>query len=138
MISNNKNIGEKIKSRRLELKLSADEIAKSTGLSRSTISRYETGDIKQIKLAVIESLADALKVNPAWLIGKSDFKERRTMHLVGSDRYDVKKILTYLIDWMADPEGDAKWDGESLNVSDKVLIMSGLQSVKTMFERSKE
>lgn len=138
MINNNKEICARIRMRRKELKLTADEIARSTGLSRSTISRYESGEIKQIKLAVIESLADALRVNPDWLIGKSDYKERRSMNLIGADRYDMEKVLTILIDWMADPQSDVSWKGKPMDVGQKVLVMSGLQSVKKMFERSNE
>ena len=41
------NVGEKIKLRRKELKISADDLADAVGVSRSTIFRYEKGDIER-------------------------------------------------------------------------------------------
>ena len=38
------NVGERIKQCRKDLKMSADELAISVGVSRSTIFRYEKGD----------------------------------------------------------------------------------------------
>ena len=37
-------VGKKMKFRRKELKISADEVAKALGVSRSTIFRYEKGE----------------------------------------------------------------------------------------------
>ena len=37
------NVGERIKLRRKELKISADTLAERVGVSRSTIFRYERG-----------------------------------------------------------------------------------------------
>lgn len=68
-------IGRRIKERRNELSISAVDLAASVALSKATIHRYENGDIRNIKLPVVESIARALKVNPLWLIGKSDHME---------------------------------------------------------------
>lgn len=65
-------IGKRIESARLELKLTQEELAKELGLNKSTIQRYEAGKIQKIKIPVIESMARILKVNPAWLSDKSD------------------------------------------------------------------
>lgn len=67
--------GKRIKVRRKEMKISAAVLAERVGLSKATIHRYENGDIKNIKMPVLESIADVLKVNTLWLIGKSDCKE---------------------------------------------------------------
>lgn len=72
----NEEIGLRIKSRRKELQISAVDLAAQTGLSKATIHRYESGDIKDIKLPTIEKMAKILSVNEMWLIGKSDIKER--------------------------------------------------------------
>lgn len=42
------NVGERIKLRRKELKISADTLAERVGVSRSTIFRYEKGDIENV------------------------------------------------------------------------------------------
>ena len=70
-----REIGERIKARRIELDISAATLAERLSLSKATIHRYENGDIRNIKLPVAESIARELRVNPLWLIGKSDKKE---------------------------------------------------------------
>lgn len=68
----NLEIGIRIAERRMQLGLTMDDVAQKIGVAKSTIQRYETGQIQKIKLPVIESIASALSVNPAWLIGKSE------------------------------------------------------------------
>lgn len=65
---NNKEIGKRIKSRRLYLNLTLKEVAEKVGVASSTIQRYENGSISQCKLPVLESIAKVLNVNPVWLI----------------------------------------------------------------------
>ena len=62
-------IGEEITRRRLELGMSADELAAAIGKDRSTIYRYEKGDIEAATVDVIISLAQALKITPPQLLG---------------------------------------------------------------------
>lgn len=63
------NIGYRIKQRRKELKLSADVVAEKLGVSRSTVFRYEKGDIEKVPTTILEKLAEVLKTTPAYLIG---------------------------------------------------------------------
>ena len=58
------NVGEKIKKRRKELGLSADQLAEKLGKDRSTIYRYESKEIEKLPIDIIEPLADALLVSP--------------------------------------------------------------------------
>ena len=71
MLSNTE-IGARIEKRRLSLGLTMDDIASRIGVAKSTVQRYEKGQISRIKLPVIESIASALGVNPDWLIGNTD------------------------------------------------------------------
>jgi transcriptional regulator with XRE-family HTH domain len=82
--------GKRIKYRRKELNISAAMLAERIGLSKATIHRYENGDIKNIKMPVLEAMADVLKVNPLWLIGKSTIKD-------GHTSYDVCTALDDLL-----------------------------------------
>lgn len=68
----NKEIGLRIKYARDLQDTTLDDVAKTVGVAKSTVQRYENGKIKTIKLPVVESIANALGVNPAWIIGKSD------------------------------------------------------------------
>ena len=63
------NTGDRIKQRRLELGLSADELALRIGKSRATICRYENGDIENMPTPILEPLAKALYTTPAQLMG---------------------------------------------------------------------
>lgn len=63
------NIGHRIKNRRKELKMSADELGKRLGKNRATIYRYENGDIENLPLDILEPIAVALETTPAYLMG---------------------------------------------------------------------
>lgn len=62
-------IGQRIKERRKEMKISVDELANRLGKDRSTIYRYENGDIENLPLDILEPIAKALDTTPAYLIG---------------------------------------------------------------------
>lgn len=62
-------IGERIKQYRKKVHLSADELAQKIGKNRATIYRYENGDIKDLPISILETLAIALEVTPADLMG---------------------------------------------------------------------
>lgn len=63
------SIGQRIKKRRKELKMSADELAKRLGKDRSTIYRYEKGDIENMPIDILEPIAEALSTSPQYLMG---------------------------------------------------------------------
>lgn len=66
------DVGERIKRRREELKLTVDELAKKIGKNRATIYRYEGGEIENMSYKSIDGLSKALKVSPAYLMGWDD------------------------------------------------------------------
>lgn len=67
-----REIGARMRKRRLELGMTLQDVADRVRVTRSTIQRYEAGSIRQMKLPVVYVIARALDVNPEWLIGKSD------------------------------------------------------------------
>ena len=58
-----------LRRRRKELGLTMLEVAKAVGVSEATVSRYESGDIKNMRRDRIEKYAKVLKVSPALIIG---------------------------------------------------------------------
>lgn len=60
---------ENIKSKRIERKMTLEDLAKSIGVSRQTIQRYESGVIGNIPSDKIELIARALDTSPAYLMG---------------------------------------------------------------------
>jgi transcriptional regulator with XRE-family HTH domain len=61
------DIGERLRTYRLESGLKADEIAARLGISRAALYRYEKGEV--IKLDTIRRLAEMLQVSPFSLLG---------------------------------------------------------------------
>lgn len=62
-------IGERIKARRIELGLSVEELGKRLGKNRTTVYRYETGDIENLPIDILEPIAAVLQTSPAYLMG---------------------------------------------------------------------
>ena len=62
-------IGQRIKQRRKELRMSAEELGKQLGKDRSTVFRYENGHIEKLPLDILEPIAKALQTTPEYLMG---------------------------------------------------------------------
>ena len=61
-------IGKQIRKRRKELKMSVDELAAKIGKDRSTVYRYENGDIESIPLDMFAPIVEALETTPQQLL----------------------------------------------------------------------
>lgn len=66
------SIGERIKVRRKELGISAEQLADTLGVSPATIYRYESNYINSMKVDRIKPIAKALNTNVAYLMGWED------------------------------------------------------------------
>lgn len=75
-------IGKRIKERRLDVGISADELAEKIGVSRATMFRYENGDIDGINVKKLIPIAKALRTTPTYLMGLDDTKELTTKQLI--------------------------------------------------------
>ena len=75
-------IGDRIREKRDEHGMTLEDIAKLIGVSRQTMSRYETGAIKGVPSDKIELIAKALGTTPGYLMGWEDKSE------------DIKKAAT--------------------------------------------
>ena len=119
---------KRLKERRLELGLTQQQLAKAAGVTSATITRYETGDIKSVKLAVIDRLADYMDVDRAWLAGKDVPKERvqEKVYLLEKDKKDVGAILDALLDFMEDHEKSLTWCGKPLDTDTFNVIYNSL------------
>ncbi len=61
--------GERIKARRKEIGMTADRLAEKIGVSRSTIFRYENGDIEKMPVNALVPIAQALSTSVEYLMG---------------------------------------------------------------------
>lgn len=89
------SLHDDIKQRRIELGLTMADVAQSVGVSEATISRWESGDIANMKRDKIVSLAKALHVSPSFIMG---WDEPETEDIVSSNKYNnVFPIKTHKI-----------------------------------------
>lgn len=65
-------IFERIKLRRKEIGLSAEQVAERLNVSPATIYRYENNDIKKFPTEILKPLADVLCTTPEFLMGWTD------------------------------------------------------------------
>ena len=69
------NIGERIKKRRKYLELSVDDVADKLNKNRATVYRYESNEIENLPITILEPLAQILQTTPAYLMGLEGIKE---------------------------------------------------------------
>lgn len=68
-------INERIKLKRLEKGFTLEELASKIDVGKSTIFKYENGDISNIPSDKIEKIAEALDTTPQYLMGWDDMQE---------------------------------------------------------------
>ena len=76
------------------------ELGRKIGKTEATVQRYESGNIKNLKNDTIESIATALNVNPAFLMGwieeTVEQPQHRAAHLEGElTDEEWQRVLDY-------------------------------------------
>ena len=66
-----KRIGARIRARREMLDMTQTDLGNAIGAHKSTIQRYEIGEVDRIKLPILDRLAKQLDVDPCWLALKT-------------------------------------------------------------------
>lgn len=64
-----KTTGERIRERRKEINMTADELADILEVSRSTVFRYENGEIEKVPAPIMMKIANALNTTASYLMG---------------------------------------------------------------------
>ena len=77
---------ENIKNKRIERKMTLEDLAKSVGVSRQTIQRYESGVIGNIPSDKIELIARALDTSPAYLMGWESASDEKTKNITSRSK----------------------------------------------------
>jgi transcriptional regulator with XRE-family HTH domain len=88
----NNSVGERIKSIRMENKITQKKLAKVTGISSSSIAKYETGERKP-KKETIGKLADGLSVSiNKLMLGQEDITPdiETGNHIIDFDKYKIE------------------------------------------------
>ncbi len=88
---------ERIRQRRKELGLSAEDLARALGVSRATVYRYESAETEKLPSSVLEPLADVLLTTPADLMGWES-------EAVGRDPFFAAAFDRLCMAWNKTPE----------------------------------
>jgi repressor LexA len=70
-----------IKRRRESLGLTLEDVAAKVNVNASTVMRWETGRIENMKRDKITSLAEVLKISPAVIMGWEEPREKETVKM---------------------------------------------------------
>ena len=105
------NIGKKISNRRVELSLTQKQVADYVGVTEATVSRWESGEIENMRRDKIAKLANILKVSPLLIMGISDEPIQKQpdleeLQLISNFRRltaDCKKSLMVIVNQMVNP-----------------------------------
>lgn len=89
-------VGDRIKARRIEMKMSVEELGKKLGKNRTTVYRYETGYIENLPIDILQPIADALNTTPQYLMGwveeKTEKKQSAESELSMKKREFIKRV----------------------------------------------
>lgn len=80
-----------IRQRRTELGLTMKQVAEIVGVSEATVSRWESGDIENMRRDKIVLLANALKMSPAVIMG---WEEPNEYYLDPETAREAQKIFS--------------------------------------------
>ena len=92
---NSKEIGNRIKYAREEADMSLNDVALKLGVNKSTILRYEKGEISKVKAPIIEGLAEALHVSPHYLMGWIDEETEKKNDILSDIIFKMRTDTTF-------------------------------------------
>lgn len=91
-------IGKRIQTRRKELGMSVEELAKKLGKAKATVYRYENGDIENLPLDILEPIAKALAIKPECLMGWEEVQKNNDAIVDIIKRLRTDKDFLYVVD----------------------------------------
>ena len=122
-------IGELIRQLRSDRDMTLEEVAKIIGVSRQTMSRYETGAITSIPYDNIIALANLFNVHPAYLMGWKEKSGLVTSAMMGYDTFCDDDTFDGMPDeWRKLHSKIDSASGAKRELIDKVLTMTDEQA----------
>lgn len=86
---------DKIKQRREELGLTLEEVGNIVGVGKSTVRKWETGDIANMRRDKIAKLAVALRTSPAYLLGYDETEKTADLKVDGLSPKENELLTLY-------------------------------------------
>ena len=97
-------VGQRIKQRRKELKMSADELGSRLGVNRSTVFRYESGFIEKLPIDFLEPIAFALQTTPQYLMGWDENSKEKQKQSAEGELSMKKREFMQKVEGMSDAQ----------------------------------
>ncbi len=94
----NKKVGARIKEARLKADLTLEELGAKVGLTKSTVTKYERGEIKTLDISKIKEFAKVLRVDSNYLACWDD------------EEPEIKTVAAHAIEDLTDDEIDEVLD----------------------------
>lgn len=126
------SMNERISTRRKELGLTLDEVAAFVGVNKGTVSRWESGEIDNMRRDKIAKLAKVLKVSPLFIMGMD--AANASDELPTLTRRDEREIAKDLEDMLHSLKGFAAM-GEPEDEEDVELLKASLLQAMTLSKR---
>lgn len=90
MTDKNYTVGQRIKMAREAKRISAETLSRKLDISKSTLYRYENGEIEKVSPDIVKQIGRALGVSPAYLMGW----DKITTNIVHGDNHGVNGLDT--------------------------------------------
>lgn len=66
------DIGKRIKQKRIDQGITLEKMAEKLGVNKSTVYRYEAGEISKMPIGTIKKISAILNTTPSYLMGWDD------------------------------------------------------------------
>ena len=127
---------ERIKERRLKLEMSYQDLSDATGISKSTLQRYETGYIKKVPINQIEILAKALHTTHSYLMGwDNTVTEATSVPLTPRDERQIAADLEKMLADLDSKNAMAAMGGTVEDDEDRELLKASLQATMRLAKK---
>jgi len=122
-----------LKEKRLALGLTMLDVAKRVGVSEATISRWESGDIDNMKRDKIALLAKALEISPLLIVGIDETENQKNSNnslplLTTKDERDIARDLEKILFNLESDTGLAFYEGEPMSDESKEVLRISLEN----------
>lgn len=119
-----KGMAQKIKELRQERGLTLEQVANVVGVGKSTVRKWETGMIANMRRDKIAALAQALGTTPAYLMGWEDEDEENPHELKLVTAFDKLSVDDQIIvsNWVEDYEKNPAPPITKLSEKEQALI----------------
>lgn len=124
-------IKDLIRQKRIALGMTMKEVADKVGVSEGTISRWESGEIANMKRGAIASLAKVLQLSPNSIMGWDDDDEQapdepESYNLTPKDEREITKLMDGMKEKLMQEKG-LMFDGQPASEESIQSILDAMQ-----------